>query len=384
MHKIKYLFISRKSSHFRYYQRLVNDLGEEAALVKLKRFTFPRFKYSKDISNLDLNDLVDVHVRRKQVRYPWLDNNPTLQTVLKRLYIIREWCRASYYFSLFDKHPCTTVILWNGMKQPNRTPYIVAMACGKKTQLFENGVLPNTTTLDPKGVNAMNSMPRDADFYRNWHGKVKRITPQLVPRQAHKKRKVTGKDIDLPKRYIFVPFQVPNDTQVVCHSSWVKTMPAFYKVLEDALGYLNECEQWQKFTFVVKEHPSWPHSFTELHQRNSDIIFANDNNTQDLITSALAVVTLNSTVGIEALLLGKKVITLGDAFFNIEGLVSHCANQQQFNQALQYIEHTQVESDLVEGFLGYLENEYLIPQSWSNSTLEQSHFDAVKRKLKSH
>lgn len=379
----KYLFISRKSSHYRYYQKLVNFLGKEADLAQLKSFAIPRFAQMDKVKELDINDLVDVHMRRKEVRHPILKKNAWLNGLVRRLYEFREKARASYYFEFFENHPCEWVIMWNGMKQPNRTPYVVAKAAGKKTQLFENGLLPNTTTLDQNGVNALNSVPRDADFYRNWQGHIEQGEKRLVARAAHKQRKTTDSVVSLPQRYVFVPFQVPNDTQVVCHSPWVDSMELFYSALEQSLAFLQQQPQWQEFKFVIKEHPSWPRSFTELHNKNPNILFANDNNTQELIEGALAVITLNSTVGIESLLLDKSVITLGNAFFNINGLVHHCADQEQLNQTLLTIEQSDVDQELVQKFLAYLKSEYLLPQSWSRLTDETHHFEAVKARLAS-
>lgn len=379
--KPTYLFISRKSSHYRYYQKIVDYLDGNAELRKLKTLVFPRLSQWHKVNKLDINDLVDVHMKRKQVRHPLLKNNVILRKLVRKFYEFREKSRASYYFSLFQKHPCETVVMWNGMKQPNRTPYVVAKAAGKKTQLFENGLLPHTTVLDAKGVNAMNSLPRNSDFYRDWEGESSNSDKQLVVRAPHKNRKAVQAEIELPERYVFVPFQVPNDTQIVCHSPWVEDMDAFYQALESALQYLQQQAQWQGFKFVIKEHPSWPRSFTHLHQRNPDIIFANNNNTQSLVENAIAVVTINSTVGIEALLLEKAVITLGNAFFNIDGLVEHCKDQTSFNQALLQIEQKQVDLAFVEKFLSYVRNEYSLPQSWNNLSEPSSHFAAVKQRL---
>lgn len=381
MTKAKYLFISRKSSHYRYYQKLVAHLGEEAQLAQLKGFVLPRLSYWAKVNELDIDDLVDVHMRRKEVRHPSIKNKPWLNKIVRKFYTFREAARASYYFQLFAQHPCQTVILWNGMKQPNRTPYVVAKAAGKNTQLFENGLLPNTTTLDQNGVNALNSVPREAEFYRRWQGKVTPEEKQLVVRAAHKQRRTSEQVVTLPERYVFVPFQVPNDTQVVCHSPWISSMEAFFQALERAQAFLQQQTDWQAFKFVIKEHPSWPRSFSQLHNKNSNIIFANDNNTQELIENSIAVVTLNSTVGIESLLLDKSVVTLGNAFFNIDGLVHHCSNQDELNKTLVNIEHCQVDVELVQNFLCYLKTEYLLPQSWSNITDAKQHFDAVQTRL---
>ncbi|TMO55480.1 capsular biosynthesis protein [Pseudoalteromonas phenolica] len=376
-----YLFISRKSSHYRYYEKLVHFLGNNAQLHALKQLCLPSLNYRPELNSIDLNDLVDVHMKRKEVRYPVLKKSKLLNKLFRFSYTKIEKARANYYYNFLEQHPCTTVILWNGMKQPNRTPYIVAKALGKETILFENGLLPNTTTLDPKGVNALNSVPRNKEFYLNWQGDVEQRQTQLVARAPHKQRK---KDIDetkLPSRYIFVPFQVPNDTQIVCHSPWVPNMETFYATLEESLEELKKSSSWQPFKFVIKEHPSWPRNFSELHNKHQDIIFANGNNTQELIEDSLAVITINSTVGMESLLLGKNVITLGNAFFNIDGLVHHCKNVTELIQTLKGIEEQEVDHILVDKFLSYLKSEYLLPQAWGNLSDEMAHFNAVKERL---
>lgn len=376
-----YLFISRKSSHYRYYEKLVQFLGACAEVHQLKQLCLPQLKYRSEVNALDIHNLVDVHMRRKEVRYPALKKYSWLNRIVKGCYVIIEKARANFYYNYLEQHPCTHVILWNGMKQPNRTPYIVAKALGKKTMLFENGLLPNTTTLDPKGVNALNSVPRDKAFYLNWQSDFEHRQTQLVPRAPHKQRKKDGGITELPHRYIFVPFQVPNDTQIVCHSPWLPNMETLYSALEESLEALKKTPSWQPFKFVIKEHPSWPRNFSELHNKHPDIIFANGNNTQDLIENSLAVITINSTVGMESLLLGKNVITLGNAFFNIDGLVHHCKNVTELIQTLKTIEEQAVDHELVDKFLSYLKAEYLLPQAWGNLNDETAHFNAVRERL---
>jgi len=291
-----------------------------------------------------------------------------------------EFCRASYYFKLFRDNDIENVILWNGMKQPNKTPYEVAKACGIKTQLFENGLLPNTTVLDPQGVNAKNSLPRDPDFYLNWKytGDLdQELSNELVAREPHKNRKVHEQEITLPKRYIFVPFQVPNDTQIICHSPWIKSMEALYAELEALLPSMDE-----SIKFVIKEHPSWPRTYTKLHDKNPKIVFANNNVTKELISNAEAVITINSTVGIEALLLNKKVLTLGDTFLNIKGLVLHCTSTEQLQRAVQNLPHWKCNQSLRSNFLNYLKLEYLVEQSWNNITNFERHVSAIYSRLK--
>ncbi len=376
MKKTPYLFMSRKSSHYRYYKKLVAFLGDDATLVKIKQFAFPRWSRLGQTKNMNLDELVESQVARKKVRHPIIAKYKGLAWLLTRFYKALECSRASYYIKYFSKHEIGTLVIWNGMKQPNRTPYEVAKYLGINVQLFENGLLPNTTVLDPKGVNALNSLPRNADFYLNWTKHEHDLKKQLVTREPHKNRTVNEQTMVLPEHYIFAPFQVPNDTQIICHSPWVESMEAFYNCLELTLSELPP-----ETNIVIKEHPSWPRTFKHLHFKNKRILFANNNNTQQLIEQSQAVVTINSTVGIESLLLGKKVITLGNSFINIDGLVKHCESQQALNEALVNLDSWQCDELLRVKFLSYLEEEYLISQNWNQLTDENSHFVAVQQRL---
>ncbi|MFD1808108.1 hypothetical protein ACFSHQ_08015 [Gemmobacter lanyuensis] len=49
------------------------------------------------------------------------------------------------------------------------------------------------------------------------------------------------------------------------------------------------------------------------------------------IAASRGVVTLNSSMGLQAFFHDKPVITLGQAFFNIAGLVDHAADQTALN-----------------------------------------------------
>ncbi|NVK23383.1 MAG: hypothetical protein HWE10_00510 [Gammaproteobacteria bacterium] len=380
----KYLFISRKSSHYKYYQKLVRYLGDESQLAVIKFGVFPRLKYLSMTNQLDMEQLVGVHIKRKLARYAFLKNSVVVTKLLTAFYRLLEKCRASYYFQLFLNNDVDTIVVCNGMKQPNKTPYEVAKLCGKNTMLFENGLLPNTTVLDPQGVNALNSLPRDPSFYMKYECENNILHSQLVVREPHKSRKVAAEQNQqvLPEKYVFVPFQVPSDTQIVCHSPWIDSMESFYSVIDQCVQSIESKLGLLPFKFVIKEHPSWPKSFTNLHFKNSNIIFANEHNTQQLIENSMAVLTINSTEGVEGLLLGKKVITLGDAFINIDGLVTHCNEIEALQNCLLKMEELPFNKELVTKFLTYLRNKYLIQQAWSSVTDDSTtHFRQVQSRL---
>jgi capsular polysaccharide export protein len=73
-----------------------------------------------------------------------------------------------------------------------------------------------------------------------------------------------------------------------------------------------------------------------------------------LIEKAGAIITINSSVGIESLLFYKKVITLGSAFYNIEGIVEHAENKNELENILKNLENYKLDKKLIENFLRYL------------------------------
>ncbi|KEQ18308.1 capsular polysaccharide export protein, LipB/KpsS family [Endozoicomonas numazuensis] len=90
-------------------------------------------------------------------------------------------------------------------------------------------------------------------------------------------------------------------------------------------------------------------------------------------------VTINSTVGIEALIYGKKVITIGDAFYNIDGLVNHADSEVELASLVNCLDEWVVNEELRRSFLGYLENVYSIPGLWTKPNLK--HFNKLEERL---
>jgi capsular polysaccharide export protein len=129
--------------------------------------------------------------------------------------------------------------------------------------------------------------------------------------------------------------------------------------MRELFALMKELSQKLGITFVFKEHPSSRKSYEDLKRKqNKHLIFANNYSTQELIQKASMVITINSTVGIESLLFHKKVITLGEAFYNITGIVKHIKNKNELEKALQ--EGFEIDFDLVDRFLSYLYYDYLI------------------------
>jgi len=261
-----------------------------------------------------------------------------------------DQCRPDIIFVLNGEHyKQKAVIAW-------------AEHQGIKLAYLELGYLPNTMVLDGRGINYANGMPRDPDFYRAYKPQGMKVDSNLVRRPP---RTPVGEPITLPKRYIFVPFQVYDDTQILIHSPWIKSMERLHEVLEATVDSLPSGT-----VFVVKEHPTSKRSYPQLHGRHERILYANANDTQQLIEQSRGVITINSTVGIESLLLGKPVITLGNACYNIDGLVSHADNEVDLRALLNDPAALPFDEALIQHFVAWLGEAYLVPGRWPDYSPE--------------
>ncbi len=271
------------------------------------------------------------------------------------------------YKKIIEKYNPKLIGIWNGIKYPQ---FIINEFNVKKIY-FENGFLPNTTQADCKGVNALNSVPRDKKFYETLEYYKKPLPKELIPRAPVKK--LEGNELDLNRKYIFIPFQVNYDSQIIYFSPWIKSMQQFFEIIN---SIANEFD----FDFIFKAHPSdRVTSYENLIKKAQKNVHFATNPTRELIKNAEAIVTINSSAGIESLLFNKKVITLGEAFYNIDGIVKHADNTQELTKILKSLDSWEIDEKLIKNFLGYLYYEYLIPTSWKNP--DKKHFEKLTDRI---
>lgn len=369
------------SSHQHYFYQLRQNLSLPIALMKRRgNWRFNRRVWRARPEG-ELRRLVARMVEVSQLKrnrsysafyiavYSWL------RLLEARLLFIRYYC-------YFAAHPSELVAIWNGNKFYGATAAIAARAAGRRTLFFEGGLLPDTTTMDDRGINHANSLPREPGFYLEWARKNQVGTAglplKLVKREFDSKKRVIGREESLPPRYIFVPFQVNGDSQIFNHSRWIRNMHQFYEILTRLATAMRD----KQTVLVIKEHPSCPMEYRDLHRKaatSGRLLFANLNSTQQLIENAEAVMTINSTVGLEALLLNRKVITLGEACYNLTGLVVHSDNEEQLLQAVNGIGDWQPNQALRQAFLSFVYQRYCIPSSHSNPT--KRHWQAIEERL---
>ncbi|MFB4331516.1 hypothetical protein [Paenibacillus sp. CR_12] len=323
-------------------------------------------------------------------------------------------------------------IVW-GIRIRERTIYHYARKHDIPIFIFEHGYFrPFTLTVDSKGINYENSLPRTREFYMNidfdqhrfnefiespevaWKDEEitkefrlicdataqkeektnkKRIINRINHTVRHKRVKqalmkraiilkahvrklraqtkmdnyndITKKMIESGERFIFVPFQLESDTQTMLFSPNIKTMLKLVRVLSESLNSYNT-EYKDNLKIIFKTHPMYKLKEPNLDLFNILRVCSQNNNlaitssiaTNELIAKSECVITINSTVGIEALSANKKVITLGNAFYNIEGIAHHVNNIKDLVKDLNTVLNSTFEKDLVQRFLYYIRFNY--------------------------
>ena len=158
------------------------------------------------------------------------------------------------YRSRFKQSGISQLILWNGLKLRQRIATIAARSLNIPCYFIERGALPGTTTLDARGINYLNSVPRSTDFFfhQSFQGN------QKFPAIKNQEKPLPG----LPERYIFVPFQVNTDTQITMFSPWINHMPHLVEVLMELETELGK----DMPEIVLKTHPACPQDYKQLEK----------------------------------------------------------------------------------------------------------------------
>jgi capsule polysaccharide modification protein KpsS len=128
---------------------------------------------------------------------------------------------------------------------------------------------------------------------------------------------------------------------------------------------------------IVKEHPedisrNNYKNLKKMYRDNKEIIFVKKYDINKLISNSLAVVTINSTVGIESIAKHKPVITLGDAFYNIDGVVYHCDQPNQLDEFILKAVNTNLNINRIKKFIYYIRFHYQLEGSINRTDKQTS------------
>ena len=326
----------------------------------------------------------------------------------------------SLYLSLkkyVEREKITALLLWNGYKLIDKAALLLAKEKGLDVIYGENGYFPNTMQLARQGVNYGSAIREqvehgwrdinmdDAKYQQllsmmddfrtgkvQYKAPVTKVKPSLKltvsselkklfsPRPQRKKQhhntEIDFCNSDLPERFVFLPFQVRRDSQVKYFSPLVgDSMEKLLEVTRNAVAKVDAA-----LPIVVKLHPQdLQHTcYDQLAKKYPEVIWIKDKNVKEILAKASLVVTVNSTVGIEALIFKKPVITLGESIYNCAEGVWHVRELSHFEVAVAQALSASVDAKEVDRFLYHLYYECLAHGTYRNHC-ESSYLAVAKR-----
>ena len=287
------------------------------------------------------------------------------------------------------------IVMHNDLRWQHALAVYVCKQLDIKYLITERGLFrPNTTTVEFQGVNAYSSLPVNIDFYDsiipkdfsfkehsiskfkhlqinlkfaiflclNSLGDILKINTQLANKRYNlvdyaslflKQRNYFKNklSVPLPKKYIFIPLQVNTDTQVLVHSG--------YENIQDFISHVEKTfyDEQNNVSLVFKPHPMDKGMEYTFDSRSIVV----DSDTKKLIQGSEFIITINSTVGFEAIQHYKVVIVLGEAFYKIPKLCV-ASSIQSFKKDLLICltNRMTIDYQLVDKFIFYLKSEYQV------------------------
>jgi capsular polysaccharide export protein len=282
------------------------------------------------------------------------------------------WAQYNWSRRYFAKHPDAIALCWNGMTGSRRVFMQGAQDAGAARLYAELAPFPDRITLDPQGVNAANTLPREASFYVEWAAEQSTLNDEawralganLTARNSKRSDvgQASGADLSTQGPFLFVPLQVPNDSQITLFGGWTQSVAGMIEVVAKAATHLPD--GWH---IRIKEHPSAKVSMASelaqaIVQSAGRIVVDNATDTFELVAQSRGVVTINSSVGLQAFFYDKPVVVLGEAFFALPGLTQIARCELELADVFSQAKRLSFEPHLRAAFMSYLDQVYY-PQS---------------------
>jgi len=266
-------------------------------------------------------------------------------------------CQYNGTRKYFERAKGKTAVVWNGLNGSRNVFAQAARDAGNPTLFFELSPFKGRITVDPCGVNFHNGLPRTAAPYLNWAN----ATPQqadwrdmaatITARAPLEPIAQGDASKPLSEPFIFVPLQVPGDSQLRLFGGAFRTVEDVISAVAAASDALPE--GWH---LRIKEHPTAKVRFGDriTAMNNPRVVLDNTTDTFAQVAACKALVTVNSSVGLEAMFFEKPVAAMGDCFWAIDGIAAHLPTVDALRTAFADPQTLGFDADARDAFLRYL------------------------------
>tara|TARA_B100000989_G_scaffold278780_1_gene240862 strand:+ start:3720 stop:4973 length:1254 start_codon:yes stop_codon:yes gene_type:complete len=313
-----------------YLYSLVRNFRKTYLFFRLKNLFFQDTKSSRfPISDEDLIYILE---------YCQVDSRYR-KFIVKQLY----W----YWYKKISRLGINTILIAGDSRPISRIFKLIGQKLNCKLFFFEQGPF-NTTILDPKGVNAncsFRDLDKDSYVYSGKYSLEKKVNYKrnliyrfldylydffflsaFIPifsenniqkayrafftRQIIKKFKFIK--YDYKKKFILLILQVPDDANMVLHSPHFSSSFEMVKSIHKALP--------NNFQLLIREHPLYKFGYEpdvySFIQSHTNVFLDSNSPLKDQINKASLVIVNNSTVGFETLFSKKRLMILGDSYYD--------------------------------------------------------------------
>ena len=296
----------------------------------------------------------------------------------------RQLIRGQYNWARghFADHPERIAVAWNGLAGSRMAFMAGARDAGAATLYAELAPFPGRITLDAVGVNAEGSVPQDAGFYRDWagqdvgrNGEAWRAMGVGLTARASRRADVGQAGDALPDTpFLFCPLQVPDDSQVTLFAGWTGGMAGFLAALGQAAERLPE--GWH---LRLKEHPSAKVPLGAMIAplvATGRVVLDNATDSFAQLVASRGVVTLNSSMGLQAMFHDKPVVVLGRAFWALPGVARQVTGQADLDATLAAPDALTFDPAARARFMNWLDQCYYPRFAWPGGDADAAAFAA--------
>ncbi len=357
----KILIVTTFNNHFRFFKRLADTLSKQNYEI---HFLTNRNSILKEADNYySTSFLLKKDNGTGYVNYKLKETFEVAAGLISnaKAKIIADSVWAKVHV-LHKKYDYDLIYMWSGVRLIEYVINLYSIKNKINTLFFELGNFPGKIFVDPNGTNARSLLAEDKNILSNFNydkslfekwrqnyiqsSLMEHKVPQsssaakvdykknlldligfrfrnlvqyeplitkdkLIGKYLRKLVKMDFDKVDLEnEKYVFFPMQVNKDAQLILNSD-VGNLEA----LRVAANYSKE----KGLKLFVKPHPAEVEigffKQVENLRREYDFHLVN-NNTMHLINNSAKVITINSTVGLQAKLFGKEVTCLGKAFYS--------------------------------------------------------------------
>ena len=314
---------------------------------------------------------------------------------------------------LMDEVSATDLILFGDRRPLQREAVRIAETRGMGVWVFEEGYLqPNLLTFEQWGVNGKSRLPRTPEGVRELTAGLPELREQqpipnslkirvhdairhhvgntvlfgLFPRyRTHRpypivwelkgwlpryltrktrKAESLARQVELlasGRPFFLFPLQLDADTQIRLYSSFSGILESIVYVMASfATKAPQEC------SLVIKNHPldnglinykTYVLQLSKALGIEDRVIFLEDGDGKRLIIGSEGVVLINSSMGLESLILGRPVMCLGQALYRMPGLAM---SEEELPLDAFWSAEKSVDTDLVRNFIKMLRHKALV------------------------